>query len=279
MKFKSSIQPYKLTETGGIPLTNSVPETIDNITERIVSTYNCGKYKDQIRTILERTSEVWNRTLNLRVKDLMEVAESKECEQVLTFEPSFCDSLFFLRPENSVKIFETLDFNNLKLKENATPRLFSPSFQSIPFYTISELTDLVGNFKSFYEENKKPLIKFGYPKFHSINSVWLESLLGRLYFTKLPICMRINPEPSSEDFSYTWGDSSPLNGRVIWHKETPLLVYPSEYEKDFKILGLCDYEDAPDIDYLSDDQIQILNRIIAADADSRLRMEEGVTIV
>ncbi len=274
MKFKSSIQAHKYKTPWGIIMTGTFDETIDAVVEIIVKHFKCGIYKDRIREIYKRTSEVCIETSKCVVRDLKDMGELENYKEILVIDPKLHDAIPNLDEEKAIELFETVDLNRLKLRFDADDWLFVDPFEAAPFYTIDEQVDVIKEFKVFYEFNHDPLIKFGFPKSPFYLSPWLDNLLGRIYFTKLPIHIVRNSEgyPPVEDikdlpsgidltysinydiYAYLWSREDASHGKVWWFDDKPFCIYPAEKPTARIPVELCNYEDAEGISDLSQAQ-------------------------
>ena len=149
-----------------------------------------------------------------------------DTEPDLDFAPSFEDALDVLEPEAALALFESEDTGRLAEREAAFWYITS---DTTPLYTTDELADLIVAFMAHLERNRDPLLRTGHPQTDFSRAWWLDWHLTKLYYTKLPVAIRMVRNRQAGDFerSYVWGeelelDQSHLEGGGRTYEDEPI---------------------------------------------------------
>jgi len=157
---------------------------------------------DQIKTILEKTLMTPKRInrLHKKYKQSIPVNDIFTSDSNIFFSPNFEEALKYDSLSGALMSFEELylespdDFckkpdelyqitDDLFFEENIYHLRLNGI---IPFFTIQELASVFKNFAIFFEDNKKSLIKTGWPKIRFTSSPWLFYTLASNYPIEIP---------------------------------------------------------------------------------------------
>ncbi len=103
--------------------------------------------------------------------------------------------------KDAIAIFEHIDLQKLDQRNCAFHELGHPG---LPFYSIDELLQLLRDFVAFLKANRAHLVKFGHPAQYFAPSMWLDALLGRLYYDRLPVLVDVGHGTYFQDWECEW---------------------------------------------------------------------------
>ncbi len=130
---------------------------------------------------------------------LESATESEQYDEMLRcgalLRPHLKPALESLPTEDALTLFEAEDLTQLTNRVLGTEYLRGMSDY---LRTLHELERLIESFPSYLERNRTHLLTTGYPETSFEPSQWLQTWLGNLYYTKLPISIdKTIPVPSS----------------------------------------------------------------------------------
>jgi len=220
---------------------------------------------------------------NLDAEDVQAVFQKLDAAQ--WYEPKYPQftafdlSLKYLDGKKAVELFTGSDIEILRKRVSICDYLNHPL---VPFHNINELSELLDTFSGYLSDNKDSLLKTGYPKAPFQDSPWLESKLGGLLCTKIPIyhpcdiyrknMFQIAAVVSvHEDNMYTSLKKDPKGNweyNYIWDRHPEFTeVKPHEIEGSGKIIqylssndGCENYSDAGSLPFISDEDIVIAEK-------------------
>lgn len=233
---------------------------LDKAADRFAESH--GQDRERSRRIYRRMGEVdWHGLLG----------------RVFPRHTMFEDAVNLAGVEAAMQCFETEDLAQLDLRVALVEYL---GWYDTPLYDVRELGDLTDGFASHLEDNREALLKTGRPGSYFAKCHWLDSRLSNLWYTKLPIKIRLDTGRFTHDESkcreHAYGavpyDS---NGNTILpHSEEGNLVLDFKWGRVEHVDAIgrrgrvvkiaeyheTNYEDAPLIQGLSEDDAEKLEQ-------------------
>ena len=143
-------------------------------------------YFNSIKDILEKTIITPNRVKDLCKIENLPFNDIFSPEYSIICSPNLEEALQYLPPLFALYLFQKYSsekINALSCEENS---FHLKNIGILPYFTKKEFSDLIKDFSIFIENNQKPLIETGWPKYNFIPSPWLFYHLSPNYPIEIP---------------------------------------------------------------------------------------------